>query len=163
EPARARDPRRRQRAPRELGLPVDDARADLRRALRQAGLGALLDLGSAPDRLAPGLGALRGDALRAVLDRLAREEGRDADGGRRDRDPARIRRLRPGRGRDARQGLRLVKFVATGLSHKTAPIELREKLAQNTAQLEETLLSLRKGTLITEACVVSTCNRVEFY
>ncbi|MFO0724855.1 MAG: glutamyl-tRNA reductase [Myxococcota bacterium] len=56
-----------------------------------------------------------------------------------------------------------MRFVGTGVSHKTAPIGLREKLAQQTSTLEETLKEIRKSSTIKEVCVVSTCNRVEFY
>jgi len=56
-----------------------------------------------------------------------------------------------------------VRFVGTGISHKTAPIAIREKLAQKTGTLEETLRDIRKSSTIKEVCVVSTCNRVEFY
>jgi glutamyl-tRNA reductase len=56
-----------------------------------------------------------------------------------------------------------VKLVSFGLSHKTAPIELREKLANATKPLEVALRDLKRGTIIEEACIISTCNRVEFY
>lgn len=56
-----------------------------------------------------------------------------------------------------------MRLVVTGLSHRTAPIELRERFAQNPDQLRETLDELRKNEAVSEVCVVSTCNRVEFY
>lgn len=57
-----------------------------------------------------------------------------------------------------------MKFVSTGLSHRTASIEIRERLAQCTRPLDEALRGLRSGgSTIEEACIVSTCNRVEFY
>lgn len=56
-----------------------------------------------------------------------------------------------------------MRFVGTGLSHRTAPIEIRERLVQSTNPLEAALRDLRKSSTIEEACVVSTCNRVEFY
>src|SRR5262249_12960743 len=46
---------------------------------------------------------------------------------------------------------------------KTAPIELRERFAQHTRELEKTFQDLKKLEGLTEACVISTCNRVEFY
>lgn len=56
-----------------------------------------------------------------------------------------------------------MRFLGAGVSHRTAPIELREKLAKATANLEEALAALRQRPLVEEACIVSTCNRVEFY
>jgi glutamyl-tRNA reductase len=56
-----------------------------------------------------------------------------------------------------------VRFVALGLSYKTAPIEMRERFAQHTRDLEKTFIDLKKLDGLTEACVISTCNRVEFY
>lgn len=56
-----------------------------------------------------------------------------------------------------------MKFVTTGLSHRTAPIEIREKLAKATTPLESALQEVLRTTSIDEVCVVSTCNRVEFY
>jgi glutamyl-tRNA reductase len=56
-----------------------------------------------------------------------------------------------------------VRFVGTGISHKTAPIELREKLAKATSPVDEVLAELRRSTQVREVCLVSTCNRVEFY
>jgi glutamyl-tRNA reductase len=54
-------------------------------------------------------------------------------------------------------------MVVTGLSHRTAPIDVRERFAQHTRDLERTYTDLRKLSGISEACVISTCNRVEFY
>lgn len=56
-----------------------------------------------------------------------------------------------------------MKFSVVGLSHRTAPIEVRERLATHTRDLEGALQRLRRLEGITEACVVSTCNRVEIY
>ncbi|MCK6549550.1 glutamyl-tRNA reductase [Myxococcota bacterium] len=56
-----------------------------------------------------------------------------------------------------------MKLVVTGLSHRTAPIELRERFAQNTQKLEKTFADLKRSGVITEIAVISTCNRVEFY
>ncbi|MEO1336873.1 MAG: glutamyl-tRNA reductase, partial [Myxococcota bacterium] len=44
-----------------------------------------------------------------------------------------------------------------------APIELRERFAQQTADVEAALQAVRRLDLIEEACILSTCNRVEFY
>ncbi len=56
-----------------------------------------------------------------------------------------------------------MRFLSAGVSHRTAPIELREKLAHATSNLEVALAQLRARPLVQEACIVSTCNRVEFY
>jgi glutamyl-tRNA reductase len=54
-----------------------------------------------------------------------------------------------------------MKFLVTGLNHKTAPVELREQLAIPADRLEEATLSLLAHPGVTEAMIVSTCNRVE--
>jgi len=56
-----------------------------------------------------------------------------------------------------------MKIVVIGLNHKTADIELREKLAFNGPKLEEGLLKIRGLPGIKESVIVSTCNRVELY
>jgi glutamyl-tRNA reductase len=56
-----------------------------------------------------------------------------------------------------------VRFAVVGLSHKTAPIELRERFAKHTKDLAQALQELIRLEFVQEACVVSTCNRVEFY
>lgn len=56
-----------------------------------------------------------------------------------------------------------MKTVVIGLNHKTAEIELREKLAFNGEKLEEGLLKIRALPEIKESLIISTCNRVEIY
>jgi len=56
-----------------------------------------------------------------------------------------------------------VRLVGVGLSHHTAPIDVRERLAASTKPIEQALLELTKVEAVQEACIVSTCNRVEFY
>src|SRR5690349_1004600 len=53
-------------------------------------------------------------------------------------------------------------FVA-GLSYKTAPIELRERLAITPSQLSCHGCRLRIGAELSEVVLLSTCNRVEIY
>jgi glutamyl-tRNA reductase len=53
--------------------------------------------------------------------------------------------------------------LVVGLNHKTADVEVREKLAFNGPKLEEGLLKLRELPDVSEAVVLSTCNRVEIY
>lgn len=54
-------------------------------------------------------------------------------------------------------------IVAVGLSHKTAPIEVRERLAVSRDALPDLLARLCAHPAIGEAVVLSTCNRVEVY
>lgn len=54
-------------------------------------------------------------------------------------------------------------IVVVGLSHKTAPVEVREKLSIQEAKLEEALHHLRGYPHIEEVAVISTCNRLEIY
>jgi glutamyl-tRNA reductase len=54
-------------------------------------------------------------------------------------------------------------FFAAGLSHKTAPVELRERLAVNVAQLGHCASRLKLCAGLDEIVMLSTCNRVEIY
>jgi glutamyl-tRNA reductase len=54
-----------------------------------------------------------------------------------------------------------MKLLLTGLSHKTAPVDLREKLAIAESALPRALQELQQLGAA-EAVVLSTCNRVEF-
>lgn len=56
-----------------------------------------------------------------------------------------------------------MEIVCIGLSHKTAPIEVREKFAIGDTLLGEVSAALSKAPGLSEAVVVSTCNRVEYY
>jgi glutamyl-tRNA reductase len=52
-------------------------------------------------------------------------------------------------------------IVLVGLNHKTAPVEVRERLAFSDAACAESLHALVDGKAISEGLIVSTCNRVE--
>ena len=54
-------------------------------------------------------------------------------------------------------------IIVVGLSHKTASVEIREKVAFAPTRMEEPLKSLLDLPDIAEAVIVSTCNRVEIY
>ena len=54
-------------------------------------------------------------------------------------------------------------MIVTGLNHKTAPIEIREKFYLNPIQQDLLLLELKNHPLVSEAFVLSTCNRIEVY
>jgi glutamyl-tRNA reductase len=53
-----------------------------------------------------------------------------------------------------------MKLLLAGISHKTAPVQLREKLAMPESAIPEALRSLQQCGAA-EAVVLSTCNRVE--
>ncbi|HEV2765727.1 MAG TPA: glutamyl-tRNA reductase [Pyrinomonadaceae bacterium] len=52
-------------------------------------------------------------------------------------------------------------IVLVGLNHKTAPVEVRERLAFTDEACAESLRALVDGEVIREGLIVSTCNRVE--
>ena len=54
-------------------------------------------------------------------------------------------------------------LVVIGLSHRTAPVELRERFAFSEALIPEVLRKVRSSGLAEEAVILSTCNRVELY
>lgn len=57
---------------------------------------------------------------------------------------------------------RLPGIVLLGMNHKTAALEVREKLSLNTEEVAYLLLALKQSEGISEAMILSTCNRVEF-
>jgi glutamyl-tRNA reductase len=54
-------------------------------------------------------------------------------------------------------------LLALGVSHKTAPLELRERLALTEGKATGVLGELKESEPIAEAAAVSTCNRTELY
>ena len=54
-------------------------------------------------------------------------------------------------------------FVVVGLSHRTAPVEVRERLAVTPDRLEQELREISVKGRFDEALLISTCNRVELY
>ncbi len=54
-------------------------------------------------------------------------------------------------------------LIVVGLSHKTAPVEIREKLAVPESRLGEALSRLCSYQGVKEGLLLSTCNRVEVY
>jgi glutamyl-tRNA reductase len=54
-------------------------------------------------------------------------------------------------------------ILALGASHKTAPLELREKLALPTGRASRVLSELTGHDAVHEAAALSTCNRTELY
>ena len=54
-------------------------------------------------------------------------------------------------------------ILAVGLNYQTAPVEIREKLSFNEAELAEAMKALKNKKSILENVIVSTCNRTEIY
>ena len=54
-------------------------------------------------------------------------------------------------------------IVVVGLSHKTASVEVREKLSIPEAEIEEAIALLKTYPHIEEIAIISTCNRLEIY
>lgn len=54
-------------------------------------------------------------------------------------------------------------FVVVGLSHRTAPVEVRERLAVTPDRLQTELRTMAVSLGLDEALLISTCNRVELY
>src|SRR5213592_4415437 len=54
-----------------------------------------------------------------------------------------------------------MQLALVGLSHKTAPVEIRERLAFNSDALRLALTALVGRNDVSEAMILSTCNRVE--
>jgi glutamyl-tRNA reductase len=56
-----------------------------------------------------------------------------------------------------------IDVVVLGVSHRTAPVAVREKLTVPAEQLDATLLELKTLPGVREVALLSTCNRVEIY
>jgi glutamyl-tRNA reductase len=54
-------------------------------------------------------------------------------------------------------------ILVVGLNHKTAPVEVRERVSVPEAELASVLAQLRQTRTLLESVVVSTCNRTEVY
>lgn len=54
-------------------------------------------------------------------------------------------------------------LVLVGLNHKTAPLDVRERVAYSPEQVPELLSVLRADEHLQECALLSTCNRTEFY
>lgn len=54
-------------------------------------------------------------------------------------------------------------LLALGINHRTASVAVREQVAFSPAQLDTALAELRNLPQISEAAVLSTCNRTELY
>jgi len=54
-------------------------------------------------------------------------------------------------------------IIIVGLNHRTAPVELRERLAVPESRLPEAVARLKGWPGVAESLILSTCNRVELY
>ena len=54
-------------------------------------------------------------------------------------------------------------IVVVGLSHRTAPVEVREKLSIPDQSITESLKALKAFSEVLEVSILSTCNRLEIY
>lgn len=54
-------------------------------------------------------------------------------------------------------------IISVGVNHKTAPIEIRERIALSEVQNKEFIDDLISSGIASEAMVLSTCNRTELY
>ena len=57
----------------------------------------------------------------------------------------------------------MTELLSLGVSHKTAPVEVRERLALGERQAERLLRDLTSHEDVQEAVAISTCNRTELY
>ncbi|MFZ9938213.1 MAG: glutamyl-tRNA reductase [Luteolibacter sp.] len=56
-----------------------------------------------------------------------------------------------------------MELLCLGLNHKTAPVEIRERFAVGNHRLGEAAREINTLAAVSEAVVISTCNRTEFY
>jgi len=54
-------------------------------------------------------------------------------------------------------------LVVVGINHRTAPVEVRERVVFEPTRLPEALRELRSLPAVSESVIVSTCNRTEIY
>jgi glutamyl-tRNA reductase len=57
----------------------------------------------------------------------------------------------------------MAEIFVVGISHRTSPVELRERLAVPSSALPDHVRDLAQRAHLAEAVVISTCNRVEVY
>jgi len=54
-------------------------------------------------------------------------------------------------------------IIKVGISHQTAPLEIRERLSFSEEAVTQAMLELQKQYVISENVIISTCNRTEVY
>src|SRR5699024_8850435 len=78
---------------------------------------------------------------------------------------AQERRTRPHRraGDRAGRGGRSMSVLVVGLSHRSAPVEVLEQVTLDADAVGKVLDDVRGSAHVSEAAIVSTCNRLELY
>ena len=56
-----------------------------------------------------------------------------------------------------------MELIVIGLNHKTAPIEIRERMAFRESEIDKALTQTKSLSSLKENMILSTCNRVEIY
>ncbi|PIQ89507.1 MAG: glutamyl-tRNA reductase [Candidatus Omnitrophica bacterium CG11_big_fil_rev_8_21_14_0_20_42_13] len=56
-----------------------------------------------------------------------------------------------------------MRLVVTGINHKTAPVEIRERLSFSIKETVEANRLFKKNLAVSEGLILSTCNRMEIY
>ena len=56
-----------------------------------------------------------------------------------------------------------MQLLVLGLNHKTAPVKIRERFNFSNDKVAELLQKMRSLDFISEAMLLSTCNRTELY
>ena len=54
-------------------------------------------------------------------------------------------------------------LLTLGINHRTAPVEIRERVAFTPERMAEAFSELRVASGAGEAAILSTCNRTELY
>ena len=54
-------------------------------------------------------------------------------------------------------------FIALGINHNTASLEIRERVAFAPAEIEQALQNAQNSSVASEIAILSTCNRTEIY
>src|SRR5436190_19634666 len=80
-----------------------------------------------------------------------------------DGNPRRRRLLRKRRSGSIRHTGERMALIVVGVNHRTAPLELRERLVYRPAEVHALLDKWREADVIREGVLLSTCNRVELY
>lgn len=57
----------------------------------------------------------------------------------------------------------MLRIVVVGLTHQTAPVEIRERFSFNKTSIQTALQRLQSKANVEECAILSTCNRVEVY
>jgi len=54
-------------------------------------------------------------------------------------------------------------LIVVGMNHRTAPVDVREQVSFSEDEIKNVLRRARRETILSEAILLSTCNRTEFY